>query len=43
MRLIKHREIFENWDLLQTWVLKNYSVNDVRLDAKFKMERLRIK
>ena len=37
MRLSGHRETFEDWVLLQAWLLENYSVGDVGLDAELKL------
>ena len=42
MRLSGHRGTFEDWDLLQAWLLENHSVGDVGLDAELKMERVRM-
>ena len=43
MRLSGHRRTFEDWDLLQAWLLENDSVGDVGLDAELKMERVRMR
>ena len=43
MRLQGQRETFEDWERLQVWLLENYSVGDVQLDAELKMERIRMR
>ena len=43
IRLSGYRYIFEDWELLQAWLLENYSVGDVGLDAELKMERVRMR
>ena len=43
MRLSGQRDIFENWETLQGWLLENYSVGDVKLDAELKMDRIRMR
>ena len=43
LRLQEKREIFEDWNKLQEWLLEGYSVEDVGLDAELKMERVRMR
>lgn len=43
MRLSGQRGIFEDWETLQSWLLENYLVGDVKLDAELKMDRIRMR